>query len=119
MPKVQHNNAEHWPTPGPWLIQDERTMCDEIWIGAEHPEAGFVSHVSVRAGCGEAAELGSPEANAAHIVKCCNGYPKVISLLRRWRALDAGSWHPDRHAADKKDLLAETRAVLSDLGEGV
>jgi hypothetical protein len=68
-------------TPGPWIIQDEREMCDEIWIGVEHPEVGFVSHAAVRSGCGEADELGDMEANAALIVKAVNGLEKMREAL--------------------------------------
>lgn len=37
----------------------------------------------------------------------------LVSIARRWVALDAGSWHPDRHAAEKKDLIADTEAAIA------
>lgn len=39
--------------------------------------------------------------------------PELLSIARRWAALDAGGWHPDRHAADKAELLAATRAAIA------
>lgn len=51
-------------TPGPWSVADNRGMNGALWIEAEHPEAGLVSHAKVRSGCAEADDLGSMEANA-------------------------------------------------------
>lgn len=56
--------TEQKHTPGRWLIHDMRECTNEIWIVAEHPEVGFVSHAAVRSGCLEADELGGVEANA-------------------------------------------------------
>jgi hypothetical protein len=37
---------------------------------------------------------------------------ELTGLLQRWSAIDGGSWHVERQAREKDDLLAETRAVL-------
>jgi hypothetical protein len=39
--------------------------------------------------------------------------PKLLSIARRWVALDAGAWHPERYAAEKKELIADTEAVIA------
>ena len=38
---------------------------------------------------------------------------RLRSLLTQWAALDAGSWNVNRHAREKAELLAETRAYLN------
>lgn len=69
-------------TPTPWLIQDNRDLNDAIWIGAEHPEVGFVSHAEVRSGGSEADALGDMEANAAFIVKAVNCHDALVESAR-------------------------------------
>jgi hypothetical protein len=39
--------------------------------------------------------------------------PKLLSLAKRWAALDGGAWHVGRHAQDKAELLAETLAAIA------
>jgi hypothetical protein len=39
--------------------------------------------------------------------------PELLSIAERWAALDAGSWHQVRHANEKAELLADTRAVIA------
>lgn len=41
--------------------------------------------------------------------------PRMLSLLERWLAIDAGSWHPIRNGAERKDLFAETRALVAEV----
>jgi hypothetical protein len=45
--------------------------------------------------------------------------PALLSLLRRWRALDAGAWHAERHASDKADLEQTTDCLLATLTEAL
>ena len=37
---------------------------------------------------------------------------KMLTLLRRWSALDGGEWYVERYAREKAELLAETRALI-------
>ena len=39
--------------------------------------------------------------------------PDLLSIARRWAALDAGAWHADRHTDEKAQLLADTRAAIA------
>lgn len=39
--------------------------------------------------------------------------PDLLALLQRWSALDGGSWHVERHAREKAELLADTRAAIA------
>ena len=39
--------------------------------------------------------------------------PELLSIARRWAALDAGAWHPTRYAAEKKELIADTEAAIA------
>ena len=93
------------PTPGPWKIV---------------PNFGGSRYPSIVNPAGDA-ELGDWmvaegvrwPADAA-LFKAA---PELLSIARRWAALDAGSWHADRHAAEKANLLAATRAAIA-LAEG-
>lgn len=46
----------------------------------------------------------------AHLIAAS---PDLLSIAQRWAALDAGVWLADRYAAEKEQLLADTRAALS------
>lgn len=39
--------------------------------------------------------------------------PDLLSIARRWAALYAGDWHAVRHANEKAELLADTRAAIA------
>lgn len=39
--------------------------------------------------------------------------PDLLSLLKRWAALDGGIWDVERHARSKAQLLIETRAAIA------
>lgn len=39
--------------------------------------------------------------------------PALLAILRRWAALEAGSWHADRHTAEKRQIMGETRALIA------
>lgn len=38
---------------------------------------------------------------------------ELLQIARRWSALDGGAWHVQRHASEKAELLADTRAALA------
>jgi hypothetical protein len=102
-------------TPGPWSTQDERSLCDEIWIGAEHPEVGFVSHASVRSGCGETDELGSLEANARLIAAAPDLFSALDSLLN---CVDGVHDYDQLHRCKRNALAALNRARGGSSNEG-
>lgn len=37
----------------------------------------------------------------------------LLNIAKRWAALDGGSWHVERHAREKAELLADTKALIS------
>lgn len=39
--------------------------------------------------------------------------PDLLSIAKRWNALDGGSWHVERHARDKEELIVATRAAIA------
>jgi hypothetical protein len=39
--------------------------------------------------------------------------PDLLSIAQRWAALDGGSWHVQRYAREREELLADTRAVIA------
>ena len=38
--------------------------------------------------------------------------PELLSIARRWAALDGVAWHLVRHAREREQLLRDTQAVL-------
>ena len=38
---------------------------------------------------------------------------ELLQIARRWSALDGGAWHVQRHASEKAELLADTRAAIA------
>lgn len=45
----------------------------------------------------------------AHLIAAA---PDLLSIVQRFVALDA-QWHPDRHASEKDELMAEARAAIA------
>jgi len=41
------------------------------------------------------------------------GANALLSIAKRWGALDGGSWNVDRHAREKQELLEDTRAAIA------
>lgn len=101
-------------TKGEWIYQDERDMTESIWIGAQHPEVGFVSHAEVRSGCTEADEIGDMEANAAFIVALRNAYPKLRAAL----ASDGRDAARYRYLRAKRDRLHNGKPFIAITHEG-
>lgn len=50
----------------------------------------------------------SVEANARLIAAA----PDLLSLVKRFIALPSGAWHPERHAAEERDLAQEAKAIV-------
>lgn len=38
---------------------------------------------------------------------------ELLHIAKRWAALDGGAWHVERHAREKAELLADTKALIS------
>ena len=38
---------------------------------------------------------------------------QLFDIAKRWAALDGGSWNIDRHAREKSELLADTKALIA------
>lgn len=93
-------------TPGPWSVVDNRDLNGAFWIEVEHPTVGNVSLAEVRSGCEEADELGSPEANAAFIVRCVNSHDELVAVVQELIA-DA-KWQNTPY-----ELRAKARAALA------
>lgn len=87
-------------TPGPWATYDADPLVivnsEGSSLGEMTPGDPFITP-------------GAAIANAL----LAAASPDLLSIAERWAALDSGSWHPDRHAADKAQLLADTRAAIA------
>lgn len=40
--------------------------------------------------------------------------PDLLSIARRWAALDGGVWNVQRYAIEKAELLADTKAAIAE-----
>lgn len=71
--------------------------------------------------CGEsdngAIELFDIEAANELMDDASEAIVSLLSIARRWVALDAGAWAVDRHASEKAELLAATRALIAQFSE--
>jgi len=95
--KLQH-------TPGPWRYHKTNgspTHGEHLIAGAK---PGYLAEVR---DCGS----GDVAANGALIAAA----PKLLGLLQQWAALDGGDWNVERHAREKAELLAETRATITEV----
>ncbi len=104
---------EAGPTPGPWIAEGEssRAVYETWFIGAKHPECGFVSHAEVRSGCDEADELGSIKANVEWITAANPTAIRTLLDALRESAKDAEGLREVGAA-----LLFVTRAMATELG---
>lgn len=80
-------------TPGPWLVSND----------------GYNYIVGTARGVDEIADLIDSEADARLI----HAAPDLLSIAKRWAAIDGGAWNVQRHAQEKKELLADTRAAIA------
>ncbi|OHW57296.1 hypothetical protein ABI36_0219175 [Pseudomonas aeruginosa] len=39
--------------------------------------------------------------------------PELLSLAKRWAALDGSTWHPERYEEEKRELLAATNEAIA------
>ncbi|CAI3803866.1 hypothetical protein GLGCALEP_03475 [Pseudomonas sp. MM221] len=85
-------------TPGPWVVRPV-------------PNPGLAGHTGYAIDFNEDQEqvvdFVYEEADACLIAVA----PDLLSIVQRFMALDA-QWHPDRHAAEKAELMAEAREVI-------
>ena len=97
-------------TPGPWFV---------VNVGSED-----MPHMEVMA----ARIAGRPPRHC--VAMCCTGdnsqemenanarliasAPTLLSIAKRWAALDGGSWHLVRHASEKNELLADTGRAIAE-----
>lgn len=95
----------------PWHITQNPMRDDGVFITRDRspgevpeyynqlPPAIFNTHV--------------PKELAAFVVCAANCHHDLLSVAKRWSALDAGSWNVERYAAEKAELLTDTRAIIA------
>lgn len=88
--------SEH--TPGPWMV--EPSAAKGAWIQGSTGEWAALA-------------CGNTDATARANARLIAAAPDLLSLLRHWSALDSGAWAVDRHAREKAELLADTRAAIA------
>lgn len=98
-------STELWPngTHPNTGIEQIRKAIEKATSGAEHK--GRV--------CDYGPTYGGPDAESRADGRLIAAAPELLSIAQRWRALDYGGWHPERHARDKDQLLADTDAAIA------
>jgi hypothetical protein len=97
-------------TPGPYRYRPQEF---DDW-GVIRDGRGFVVGTSrnpdARDMSGHRAAVTDPFEGNGHLFASA---PALYSLLRRWVALDAGSWHNERAERERAELETETRSALA------
>lgn len=105
--------SEH--TPGPWEFLEAGDTESEFNVGrALTISEGSAPHNDIANvySCSDATvSITREQAIAnAHLIAAA---PNLLAIARRWAALDGSSWHVDRHARYKAELLADTGDVIA------
>jgi hypothetical protein len=89
-------------TRGPWTAKEVIGLPDEDWwsIVALH-------------GTEEVAIIPRRNETDAQNARLIAAAPELLAIAQRWGALDGGAWHVERHAAEKAELLADTRGAIA------
>ncbi|MBJ2203978.1 hypothetical protein [Pseudomonas carnis] len=105
-------------TPGPWEVLNSTAVFSALGAdsgdgtAADHNDGWNICDCSVGVTCvgGDYVELGFAvqKANAKLIAQA----PDLLSIARRWAALD-GQWHPDRYESEKAELLEDTATAIA------
>lgn len=95
-------------TPGPWIWDDEE--CGNSISIRHDPQNPRALGDEVASVYRDGIETTDDMRADARLIAAA---PDLLSIARRWAALDGGSWHVERHANDKKELLADTNAAIA------
>lgn len=88
---------------GAWKVEGGPGYANTRGVNIKD-DRGLVLAVAI----GDVPELDA-EANARLIAAA----PDLLSIARRFVALDGGAWNVARHAAEKQELLAEACAAIA------
>lgn len=97
--------VKHKHTPGPWVVgpTDDTVVTH---LGAD----GLRYEVAAIDGDYNQPEVWPVmEANARLIAAA----PDLLSIARRWAAIDGGAWNVQRYASERAELMADTRAAIA------
>lgn len=100
-------NTAH--TPGPWVLVGW-CIYPALWRGVPNDDArAQIALVSPWDGMGgKTQDALEARANSKPLVAA----PDLLSIAKRWAALDGGSWNVERHAREKSELEADTLAAI-------
>ena len=93
--------------PSPWAWSDEYRTIDgrATWSLVAADGYGILS-------C-DGEENSPPGLNEPRLARLIAAAPILLSIAERWAALDGGSWHVQRNANEKAELLAETITAIA------
>ena len=92
-------------TPGPWRAAPYSSIVGCPITAQPRPDKNSIRIAGV-AGPIARVEI---EANARLIAAA----PTLLSIAKRWAALDGGRWLQERYAREKAELLADTAAAIA------
>jgi hypothetical protein len=90
-------------TPGPWQIEKQGDGARGYWLH----EAGK-PHAYLAMSCVQ----NDREVEAANARLICAA-PDLLSIAKRWAAIDGGAWHIERYEREREELLADTHAAIA------
>ncbi|HFH4030339.1 TPA: hypothetical protein ACGJ07_005402 [Pseudomonas aeruginosa] len=89
-------------TPGPWVSRNNRVFrggkCICSNVNAASPTPQNIEE-----------DVAMSIANARLMAAA----PELLSLAKRWAALDGSAWHPERYEEEKRELLAATNEAIA------
>ncbi len=89
-------------TPGPWDYWSGYNPVDELEAQITTEDGDIVIASYNR-------QIPEGEANA----KLLAAAPELLSIAKRWAALDGSAWHLVRYEEEKRELLAATNEAIA------
>jgi len=99
-------------TPGPWMTYHEADIPIPVAVGTVAGSGTHAGTICEICGQTDADGVFSPAVTAAN-ARLIAAAPDMLTLARRWLALDGGAWLVDRHTNEKRQLIEDTRAAIA------
>ncbi len=99
-------------TPGPWTVVSYGSGVALYIIASNGMSVAAVYRMERLNEHGVSNRIKDGEEDAAN-ARLIAEAPDLLSIAKRWAALDGGSWQGDRHACEKAELLADTRTAIA------
>jgi hypothetical protein len=84
-------------TPGPWTDNDALRVLS--------PDQNYVADCD--------ASIALPDKERAANARLIAAAPDLLSIAKRWAAIDGGDWHMARYVIERERLLNDTQASIA------